>query len=83
MLNFTREAENLMAATTPSVEGGIGIRPSEWRDLYGDLPHLIEKRDLIARWLQSFTTRAIREIEEERAQKTLDNILKDLERKIT
>ena len=83
MLNFTREAENLMAATTPSVESGIGIRPSEWRDLYANLPHLIEKRDLIAQWLQSFTTKAIREIEEERAQRTLDDILKDLERKIT
>lgn len=75
-MDFKREAERLMAATTPNFEGGIGMRPSEWRDIYGDRPETIEDRDLIALWLEDFLSRAIRDIESQKGEAILESLLR-------
>ena len=80
MIDFKLEAERLMAATMPNSEGGIGMKLSEFRDVYGDRPNIAEERDLIALRLEDFLRRSIRELEEEQARAYYERVFKELER---
>ncbi len=78
-MDMTRNAEMLMAALTPNEDGEIGIRPSEWRERYGDDMTVREERDAIAQWLSGFALRVGMHIDEMRAKHEMAKILKDLE----
>lgn len=80
MLDFTLEAEKLMAATTSNEEGGLGMPVAEWREFIGDRPDTIEERDRVAQWLHGFTRRALCELQQEDAKRTLEQMIKDLDR---
>ncbi len=58
MIDFTLEAEKLMAETAPSAKGGLGIPLEKWRKEYGESQCYREQRDFIAGFLKRLVQRA-------------------------
>ncbi len=66
MIDFTLEAEKLMAETAPSAKGGLGIPLEKWRKEYGESQCFREQRDFIAGFLKRLVQRAKAESKKER-----------------
>lgn len=67
MIDFTLEAEKLMAETAPASKGGLGIPLAQWRKEYGDSQCYREQRDFIAGFLKRLIRRA--QAEEKKGRK--------------
>ena len=73
-------AERLMAATTPNLDGSLGIDWMEWKDCYMNSSSMDQERKVIAEWLKGFYNEVIQDAQEKMAEAEWKKINAELER---